>query len=112
MSRAKLTPELIELIADRFKALAEPARLQILNHLRRGERTVSELIDYTGIGQANLSKHLQILLAAGFVDRRKEGLFVYYRLANQDVFTLCDVMCGRLERDVKSRGKALALGLS
>ena len=103
-----LTPELIGLIADRFKALSEPARLQILNALRRGEQTVNELVDATGLGQANVSKHLQSLFAAGFVRRRKEGLFTCYALADRTVFRLCDIMCGRLEQELASHRKVLA----
>ena len=103
MSRFPLTPELLDLIAERFKALAEPVRLRILNALREGEKTVSELIEETGLGQANVSKHLQLLHSLGFVERRKEGLYAYYRLANEDVFQLCDLMCGRLEQEVHAR---------
>jgi DNA-binding transcriptional ArsR family regulator len=103
-----LTPELLVLIAERFKALAEPARLQILNCLRGGELTVSELIDETGFGQANVSKHLQLLHKQGFVSRRKDGLFAYYSLADKSVFQLCDVMCGRLEAEMKARRRLLA----
>lgn len=110
MSKSSLSPELIDLIADRFKALAEPARLQILNALKEGELTVTDLVEETGLGQANVSKHLQILLGAGFVARRKDGLYVRYRLADRDVFTLCDIMCGRLAQDVNARRKALAIG--
>ena len=105
MAGVPLTPEVLELVAERFKALAEPARLNILNALREREMTVSELMDVTGLGQANASKHLQLLHGLGFVERRKEGLYVHYRLADQDVFQLCDVMCGRLvqEADMRSR---------
>ena len=85
-------------VAERFKALGEPARLRMLDVLRRGEMAVSELIEATGMGQANASKHLQILHAAGLVIRRKEGLFVYYGLADREVLLLCDIMCGRIER--------------
>ena len=85
------------LVAERFKALAEPARLQILNCLRGGELTVTELVEETEFGQANVSKHLQLLHTLGFVSRRKDGLYVYYALADKSVFQLCDVMCGRLE---------------
>jgi DNA-binding transcriptional ArsR family regulator len=102
------TPELVDMMAGRFKALAEPARLQILAALREGERTVSELADDTGLGQANLSKHLQLLHALGFVSRRKDGLFVHYTLADRDVFRLCDLMCGRLEAQARERRRALA----
>lgn len=108
MSRKALSPETLEVIAERFKALAEPARLHILAALREGELTVTELVEATGLGQANVSKHLGLLLAAGFVRRRKEGLFSYYRLADQDVFRLCDIMCGRLETEVAFRRRALA----
>lgn len=103
MSRKPLTADMLAVIAERFKALAEPARLEILNELRDGERTVTELVEATGLGQANLSKHLQLLLAAGYVRRRKEGLFSYYRHADQDVFRLCDIMCGRLETEAGIR---------
>ena len=108
MSQLKLTPDLIAIIAERFKALSEPARLEILSNLRDGEMTVTELVEATGLGQANVSKHLQFLFSAGFVGRRKEGLYVYYFLADADVFRLCDLMCGRLERELTHRRKALA----
>ncbi|HEY5162371.1 MAG TPA: metalloregulator ArsR/SmtB family transcription factor [Terriglobales bacterium] len=73
MGKLALTPEVMVLIAERFKALAKPARLQILNCLRSGEFTVSELVEETELGQTNVSKHLQLLYAMGFVSRRKEG---------------------------------------
>jgi ArsR family transcriptional regulator len=92
----KMTDELFEPVADRFGALGEPARLRILNALRNGEAAVGELVEATGLTQANLSKHLQMLHALGFVHRRKQGLFVYYALADQDIFKLCDIMCGRV----------------
>lgn len=107
MAKQSLTPELLELIAERFKALGEPARLRILNALRDGELTVSELMEATELGQANLSKHLQLLYSLNFVERRKEGLYVYYALASNDVFTLCDIMCGRLEAESASMQKIL-----
>jgi DNA-binding transcriptional ArsR family regulator len=102
-----MSPELLRLVAGRFKALAEPARLEILNALRDGEMTVSDLVDATGLGQANLSKHLQLLLAHGFLNRRKDGLFSYYSLADRDVFKLCDIMCGRLASEVALRRKVV-----
>ena len=108
MGKLALTPEVLSLIAERFKALGEPARLHILNCLRSGEMTVGELVDQTELGQANVSKHLQHLHALHFVRRRKDGLFVYYALADQSVFQLCDVMCGRLEAEMKTRNRLLA----
>jgi DNA-binding transcriptional ArsR family regulator len=103
-----LTPALLGLVAERFKALGEPARLEILNCLRSGEMTVGELVDATSLGQANVSKHLQLLHAMQFVARRKEGLFVYYALADRSVFQLCDVMCSRIASETRKRGKLVA----
>lgn len=112
MGSFTLTPDVLDLVAERFKALSEPARLRILNALREGERTVSELMEETGLGQANVSKHLQILHALGFVERRKEGLYVHYRLQGEDVFQLCDIICGRLAAETDARGRMLQVGNS
>ena len=103
-----MSPALVSMVAERFRALAEPARLQILNCLREGEMTVGELVEATGLGQANVSKHLHFLFTANFVARRKEGLYTYYALADRDVFTLCDAVCGRIERELTNRHKALS----
>lgn len=103
-----ITPDLLTLVAERFKALSDPVRLQILNSLRSGEKTVTELIEATSCAQANVSKHLQVLHSLGFVAREKEGLFVYYRLNGREIFQLCDIMCGRIEKELKARQKLFA----
>ena len=108
MSKIALTPEVLALIAERFRVMAEPARLEIVNALRRRELTVSEIVEHTGLGQGNVSKHLQLLHTHGFVSRRKDGLYTYYALADESVFQLCDIMCGQLAAQVKSRRRLLA----
>lgn len=108
MGTLTLTPEVLALIAERFKALAEPARLQLLKCLQSGELSVNELVEATGFGQANVSKHLQLLHALGFVSRRKDGLFVYYALADKSVFKLCEIMCGRIEAQFAAQQRLLA----
>lgn len=92
----KMREDMFQPVAERFRALGEPARLRILHALRQGEAAVGDLAEATGLNQANLSKHLQLLHALGFVRRRKAGLFVYYALSSDDIFQLCDIMCGRL----------------
>lgn len=99
----RLTPETLEAVADRFKVLAEPARLLILNALRDMPMTVTTLIDETGLNQANLSKHLQLLYTHGFVERERHKSYVRYSLADKSVFSLCDIMCGQLNRHVAVR---------
>ena len=108
MGNLTLTPEVLAMVAERFKALAEPARLQILKCLQHGEMSVNELVEETGLGQANVSKHLQLLHTLGFVSRRKEGLYVYYTLADKTVFKLCDMMCGRIEAQLEAQRRRLA----
>lgn len=93
---AQLTEEALELIAARFRVLAEPMRLKILNELGGDEMSVTELVDATAAGQANVSKHLAMLADARLVARRKEGLNVYYRVADETVFDLCDAVCSSL----------------
>ncbi|HEX6558659.1 MAG TPA: metalloregulator ArsR/SmtB family transcription factor [Longimicrobiales bacterium] len=99
MAKIPLTPAVLDKLAERFKALAEPNRLAILSALRGRELTVTALVEETSLGQANVSKHLNLLYRYGFVQRRKEGLNVYYSLADKDVFRICDIMCGRLESE-------------
>jgi ArsR family transcriptional regulator len=106
MKHTHLEPETIEAVADRFKVLAEPARLAVLNALRERPMSVSALIDETGLNQANLSKHLQLLYTHGFVERRRSRSYVYYSIADRSVFQLCDIICGQLKRHVAVRGHA------
>lgn len=108
MAKIALTTEVLALVAERFKVLAEPARLEILNALRRRELSVNEIVEETGLGQANVSKHLQLLYAQGFVSRRKEGLYAYYSIADERVFQLCEMMCDRLSTEVTARRRVLA----
>jgi DNA-binding transcriptional ArsR family regulator len=92
-----MTDEMIPVVAERFRALSEPARLFLLRALLSGgEQTVNELVEETGLQQANVSKHLQVLHGHGFLKRRKNGLFVYYSLADRQVAKLCDLMCRRV----------------
>lgn len=101
----KVTPELLDLVAERFKALSDRGRLQLLQALRSGERTVSELVHDTGMGQANVSRHLTLLHSSGFVTRERDGLFVRYALADKEVLKLFDQVCGRIESEVAARRK-------
>lgn len=107
MGKVSLTPEVLALVAERFKVLSEPARLQILNCLRKRELTVSDIVEKTGLGQTNISKHLQLLHAQGFVARRKNGLYVYYALADQRVFELCDLVCDSIGTTLTARRRLM-----
>lgn len=107
MTEHAMHPETLALVAERFRALAEPARLQLLASLRNGECSVNALAESTGLGQANASRHLRLLHSLGFVVRRKEGLQVIYSLADHGVFTLCDLACGGIRTQLDTRLEAL-----
>ena len=107
MEMARLSPEAIDLVAERFRTLGEPTRLHLLNELRHGERSVGDLVEALGATQANVSKHLQLLHAAGMVSRRREGTTIYYRVSDPSVFRLCELVCGRLEDTLERKRKAL-----
>jgi ArsR family transcriptional regulator len=109
MASRTMTPALVSEVAERFKALGEPARLQLLMALRAGDHTVTERVEATGLGQANVSKHLQLLSSAGFVTRTKRGIFAYYSLAGDHVFAMCDVLCARIEDQHRERRTALRI---
>jgi DNA-binding transcriptional ArsR family regulator len=95
-----LPEDLVELIAARFRALADPTRIRLLDRLRDGEASVQELTDGIGSTQQNISKHLGVLRLAGVVCRRKEGNHVYYAIADEGVFSLCEIVCGSLREQV------------
>jgi rhodanese-related sulfurtransferase/DNA-binding transcriptional ArsR family regulator len=80
------------------KALSSPHRLEILELLAQGERTVDSLATEMGSSLANTSQHLQALKQAALVESRKDGLFVHYRLADPDVFELSKVIRSVAER--------------
>lgn len=94
--------DLVELIARRFRAIGEPMRIRLLDHLRDGEATVGDLSDAVGASQQNVSKHLAVLADAGVLGRRKEGNHVYYRIVDEGVLTLCENVCGSLQQQLKT----------
>lgn len=107
MPRQKMSPQALDLIASRFRVLSEPTRLKLLIALETGEKNVSALVEETGATQANVSKHLQTLTDAGILGRRKEGLSVFYSIADPTIFELCEHVCGSLQKRLAQQAKAL-----
>ena len=103
LSPASLSPEALDLVAARFKLLAEPMRLRLLQALHDGERNVTDLVEATGSTQANVSKHLGLLCDAGILSRRKDGMQVFYAIADRMVFDLCSLVCTRLHADLERK---------
>jgi DNA-binding transcriptional ArsR family regulator len=97
-----------ELIAQRFRVIGEPMRIRLLDTLRNGPATVSELRDALRTTQQNVSKHLGVLQQAGIVQREKRGNHALYSIADESVFDLCEQVCGGLRRRIAELDGLLA----
>ena len=107
MKKHRPMPEgALELVARRFAVLAEPMRLRLLQALFEGEKNVTTLVAATGGTQANISRHLQTLTEAHLLKRRKEGLQVFYAIADPSIFQLCELVCGSLEKRLAEQAEA------
>lgn len=93
--------EFLDLMAEKFRMLADPTRLAILRTLMQGERNVTQVVERTGRNQANVSKHLKMLAESGLVGRRKHGLQVFYRIEDPLVERLCELVCVTIAREVR-----------
>jgi DNA-binding transcriptional ArsR family regulator len=106
-AHSELSPEALQLVAERFRLLAEPLRLRILQILRGGEKNVTELTTQLLTTQPNASKHLRLLQDGGFIGRRQAGTSVYYFVTDASVFELCDVVCTSLYARMSAQARVL-----
>lgn len=89
-----------ERAAELFALLAAPMRLRIISELCKGECNVSHLLERLACTQPNLSQHLALMYRSGALARRREGLQVYYRLANDSLSAICRTVCTDIAMDV------------
>ena len=98
----------LELVARRFAVLAEPMRLRLIQALIPGELNVNALVEITGGTQANISRHLQTLTQAHILARRKEGLQVFYSVADPSIFSLCELVCVSIGKQLEHEASAMS----
>jgi DNA-binding transcriptional ArsR family regulator len=91
----------LEAVSRLFGVLSEPSRLALLQSLQRGSMTVNELVEACAMKQANVSKHLGVLHASHLVKREREGNSIRYAIADPMIFSLCNLVCGKMEKDAK-----------
>ncbi len=101
------SPQTLAPIAEYFKLLSETSRLQVLCCLKSGAKNVSEIMAETGLGQANVSKHLKMLAHAGLLMRQPQGVNVYYEIADPLIFELCELVCDRLSLRLEEQSEQL-----
>ena len=104
----EMPPEALAQVAAYFQVLAEPTRLRILNVLRNGEQNVGDLATICGYTAANISRHLSLMSKHGLVAREGRGTSVYYRLTDESVDALCDLVCGNIARQLERGSSARA----
>lgn len=80
-------------IANMLKALSEPSRLKVMQHVHKKEMSVTELAELVGTSQANISKHLKILQLVNLVKKRRDGNHIYYSVYDDCVHKMCDAIC-------------------
>lgn len=97
--RKILSKPQIAAVARLFAVLSEPNRLSLLQVLRDGPLSVNELVDSCKMKQANVSKQLAVLHDHHLVKREREGTFVRYKIADPMVFSLCNLVCGKMAKD-------------
>lgn len=83
-------PDAVEVLAKFFRALGDPARLQLLEFLLHDEHTGTECVEYLGLAQSRVSTHLSCLADCGYVKVRREGRYTHYRVADPRVAQLGD----------------------
>lgn len=101
---AKLANQISELHADICRTLGSAVRIDILDALRGGEKTVSELTEALGLRQANISQHLAVLRQRRVVKTRKEGTKTYYKVSNPRIIQACELMRQVLLEQLKEGG--------
>ena len=102
-SPRELSDHALQLIAARFRTLGEPNRLKLLSQLEKGPKSVSELMEATGLMQANVSRHLQTLTDAGLLARERRGSAVIYSIADPGIFELCRQVCGGIQKRLQQQ---------
>ena len=109
-NQQSVSNESLVLIASWFRTLSEPSRLKILRALEMGEKTITELVEATGLTQANVSRHVQTLVDAGMVGRRRKGLSVVCFIADPSIKELCDTVCSNLLKRLSNQVRDLSGG--
>lgn len=103
--------ELLADIVERLKALADENRIRILMRLREGECKVTSLAEELEIAQASVSKHLAILRQVGLVEVTRVGTTAWYRVKDESVFEMCELVCGGVIRHLQEEQRVLAATL-
>lgn len=99
--RVTLSTAQLTAVSRLFAVLSEPSRLLLLQAMHDGPLTVTELVEATEMKQANVSKHLAVLHTHHLVKRERDGISIRYEIADPMIFSLCNLVCSKMQRDLK-----------
>jgi len=99
--------KMFQMHAEVCKSMANPTRLKIMNLLREGEKGVEELLERLKLPKANLSQHLSVLRQRKIVSTRREGLNIYYKVANPKMIKACDILREVLLEQLQEGGQLM-----
>jgi len=94
--------------AEYFKALSHPTRIKIVQYLKGGERCVCEIVPYLKEEQSNVSRHLAALKRVGILSSRKEGVSVYYKVQDENVYKILDLALSSVKRIAREKAAILS----
>ncbi|HNX69242.1 MAG TPA: metalloregulator ArsR/SmtB family transcription factor [Candidatus Omnitrophota bacterium] len=103
----KIDSMVFKIKADFLKALAHPARLQVVEYLKGGEASVGKLVAALGVEQSSLSRHLATLRDLGVLEARQEKTNVYYALHDHDIFKVLKPIAELLRKKLRKSEKML-----
>jgi ArsR family transcriptional regulator len=112
IERTQISDEALEMVAMRFRSLGEPMRLKILRLLEGGEMSVGQLVERLNASQANVSKHLKLLMNSGVLSRRPQGTSAFYSISDPLILKVCDTICTGLAEKVKAQAEGFGLRFS
>ena len=92
------TDAMFESAADLFRVMSAPLRLKIINCLCSGEKNVSYLLTQVNTTQPNMSQHLNTLYKAGILDKRRDGVQIFYSIRDQRIVSICNAVCHDIAR--------------
>ena len=98
---------LFEKQAEIAKALGHPLRVAVLEFLREDEKCVCDIVEFVGSQQSNVSKHLSLMVGAGILQSRKEGLKVFYKIKTVCVLEFLDCMTQCIKSEIEEQNKLL-----
>ncbi len=112
IDRMRISDQALGMVAARFRCLGEPMRLRILRLLEKQEMSVGQLVERLESSQANVSKHLKVMVGAGVLARRTRGTSALYSICDPVILKICDTVCSSLAENLRAQVEGFGFRLA